>query len=604
MSLILFNIRSKYCLKKLFDYLPDKLSLNLIHGNKKLSNILDISLDTYKKYNEIKRVLKPSYNLERYFSYLSINSDNNDDRSINEKLLYIYLNNTSINYDLLIGNNDWEFAIRNLKKNNLIISPNLINYLINLNYDNKKNVFNTLNAYRNNIVKISICNFNLRWKLNFDSINRILEILKTIFGDGENKITKISFEKNEIISYIDITSKFFDKIDNIISLQKIEELMIDINSFTDFQFSDVFKYLSQKLISLKNLKISGTDFSQNNFYDLNLFLTNPNERIDKIDFSNCFCASTITSILYSKKYPLTSLKIKLFSNNNNWNFLAKNKDDLEELEIGTNENNENIYYKEINELILILNTMKKLKRLKIAGGLYLKDLMNFNNYNNIEYFNVELCNITKRDIEIHLPFNYFVDFKKLKSLTIVNKHRIDRLNNFFEFRFPPNLNSLNLRNVQGKTIISLLNENLDYLAALEEFKLDKCFFDIKDLDNLLNLMDNFKSLLRLSIKEAGVNTIYLFELIPKIIKKITLLIELDISHNYYYREDFFMNEQIKNLSLSIPKSLISLKIFSPKMMPISKKTFDYLTEIFGFVLDLEDNHPSIYLKDIGQFIFS
>jgi len=91
MSLILFNIRSKYCLKKLFDYLPDKLSLNLIHGNKKLSNILDISLDTYKKYNEIKRVLKPSYNLERYFSYLSINSDNNDDRSINEKLLYIYL---------------------------------------------------------------------------------------------------------------------------------------------------------------------------------------------------------------------------------------------------------------------------------------------------------------------------------------------------------------------------------------------------------------------------------------------------------------------------------------------------------------------------------
>ena len=65
-----------------------------------------------------------------------------------------------------------------------------------------------------------------------------------------------------------------------------------------------------------------------------------------------------------------------------------------------------------------------------------------------------------------------------------------------------------------------------------------------------------------------------------------------------------MSEQIKNLSLSIPKSLISLKIFSPSMIPISKKTFDYLTEIFGFVLDLEDNHPSIYLKDIGQCIFS
>ena len=133
MSSNLFNIRSKYSLKKLFDYLPAKLSLNLIHGNKKLSNILNISLETYKKYNEIKRVLKPSYNLKRYFSYLDINSNNNDDRTINEKLLYIYLNNTSINYDLFIGNNDWEFAIRNLQKNNLIISPIIIYYLINLN---------------------------------------------------------------------------------------------------------------------------------------------------------------------------------------------------------------------------------------------------------------------------------------------------------------------------------------------------------------------------------------------------------------------------------------------------------------------------------------
>ena len=608
MSSILFTIRSKYSLKKLFDYLPAKLALTLIHGNKKLSNILNISLETYKKYKEIKRILKPSYNLERYFSYLDSNySDNNDDRVINEKLLYIYLNNSSIDYNLFIENNDWEFAIRNLKKNNLIISPNLIYYLNNLNYENKKKIFNTLNAYRNNMAKISICNFNSNWKLNFDSINRILEILKTIFGEGQNKIAKISFDKNEMISYLDITGKFFDKIDNIISLQKIEELLIDISSFTDFQFSDVFKYFSQKLTSLNNLKISGIDFSQSNFYDLNLFLTNPNERIDKLDFSNCFCASTITSILYSKAYPLKSLKIKLFSNNNNWIFLDNNKNDLEELEIEIKDNYEYIYNKDNkdnNDLVLALNKMKKLKRLKIIGGLYLKDLMNFYNYSNIEYFNVEMFNITIHDIKVYCPFNYFVDFKKLKSLTIVNKHRIDRKNYFFIFKFPPNLNSLNLRNVDGKVIISLLKENLNYLAALEEFKLEKCFFNVEDLDNLLNLMDNFKSLLRLSLNEAGVNTCYLYELIPKIFKKITLLIELDISHNYYNREEFFRSEQIKNISLSIPKSLLSLKIFDPRMTPISKETFDYLIEIFGFVLDLEDNHPKIYAKEIGQFIFS
>ena len=54
MSSILLNIRSKYSLKHLFNYLPANLSLNLIHGNKKISNNLDISLETYKKYKEIK----------------------------------------------------------------------------------------------------------------------------------------------------------------------------------------------------------------------------------------------------------------------------------------------------------------------------------------------------------------------------------------------------------------------------------------------------------------------------------------------------------------------------------------------------------------------
>ena len=79
--------------------------------------------------------------------------------------------------------------------------------MINLDNDNKVNVFNTLNAYRNNIVKISICYFYENRKLNFDSINRILEILKAIFIDRQNKITKISFENNAMSSYIYLFKK-------------------------------------------------------------------------------------------------------------------------------------------------------------------------------------------------------------------------------------------------------------------------------------------------------------------------------------------------------------------------------------------------------------
>ena len=595
MSSILLNIRSKYSLKLLFNYLPANLSLNLIHGNKKILNNLDISLETYKKYKEIKRILKPSYNLKKYFNYLDINhNDINEDQAITEKLIYACLNNAYFDHNLIIENNDWEFDIKNLQKNNLIISPNLIDYLTNLNNDNKINIFNILNAYRNNIVKISICFFAENWKLNFDSINRILEILKSIFGDGLNKITKISFENNVMNSYVDITGKFFDKIDNIISLQKLEEIQIDVSSFNDYQFSDVFKYFSKKLTSLKNLKISGANFSQNNFYDLNLFLTNPNDRIDKIDFSDCFCTSTITSVLYSKKYPLTSLKIKMISKNNNWIFLDKNKDYLEELELEINENKEKIFNKDKNDLVLTLNKMKKLKKLKIIGGFSLKDLMNFYNYNNIEYFNVEFDDLTKNDSQVYALFNYFVDFKKLKSLTFGKKDKIDDLFEF-QFSFPSNLNSLNLKNIDGKTIISLLKENTDKLAALEEFKLEKCHFDCKGLDNLLNLMDNFKSLLRLSINEIGIHASYFYKTIPNIIKNIPSLIELDISRNYY-TEEFLKGKLFKDIKLSIPKNLLSLKIFNPNIS-ITKQTFDYLIETFGFVIDLENNYPKISQKE-------
>ena len=593
MSSILFTIRSKYSLKKLFDYLPANLSLNLIHGNKKLSNNLDINLETYKKYNQIKRILKPSYSLKKYFNYLDINhSYNSEDFAINEKIIYACLNNTDFNHDLIIENNDWEFYIKNLKKNNLIISPNLIDYLINLDNDNKINVFNTLNAYRNNIAKISICYFYENRKLNFDSINRILEILKTIFGDGQNKISKISFENNAMSSYIDIIGKFFDKIDNIISFQKIEEILIDISSFNDYQFSDVFKYFSQKMTSLKNLKILGGNFSQNNFYDLNLFLTNPNERIDKIDLSDCFCTSIITSVLYSKKYPLKSLKIKMFSKNNNWIFLDKNINYLEELELEINGNNEN---ENKNDLVLTLNKMKKLKKLKIKGGFSLKDLMNFYNYSNIEYFNVELDDLTIKNSQIYSPFNYFTDFKKLKSLTIGKKLIID---DFFVFSFPPNLNCLNLKNIDGKTVIDLLKENKNKLSSLEEFKLEKCHFDRKELDNLLNLMDNFKSLLRLSINEVGGHLIHFYKTMPKIIKNIPSLIELDISRNNY-KDKFLKGDLFKNIKLSIPKSLLSLKIFDPDK-EITKQTFDYLIETFGLVLDLENNYPKISQKEINE----
>lgn len=64
----------------------------------------------------------------------------------------------------------------------------------------------------------------------------------------------------------------------------------------------------------------------------------------------------------------------MYSKDNNWLFLDKNKDYLEELELELNGNNENTYK---NDLVLALNKIKNLKKLKIIGGFNFKRFNEF-----------------------------------------------------------------------------------------------------------------------------------------------------------------------------------------------------------------------------------
>jgi len=48
----LINIKSKYVLKKIAEYLQQKFLLKLIKNNKNLKNQLDITINDYKKYYE------------------------------------------------------------------------------------------------------------------------------------------------------------------------------------------------------------------------------------------------------------------------------------------------------------------------------------------------------------------------------------------------------------------------------------------------------------------------------------------------------------------------------------------------------------------------
>ena len=631
MSTILGKIKSKYLIQNLFGFLPYNLTLKLIYGSRKLSSDLSINKENYKKFYEIKKILKPSYDIEKYFTYFDIKNNNKNSLNYNdinnmEKVLYGCLNNAPFNINMFLEKEGWEYIITNIKKVKLIITPNMLKYINNtLDIKAKQNIFDIMNKYKNNIVEISFSLFINEAKLNFENINKIINFLQNIFENknwdknsyseknninsiimNENNnnncnhcVKKLIFEKNEISPYIDITSKFFDKIDNILSLKIIEGISIDSTPYNEYQFSDLMKYISKKMISLKYLKINDFGSVNNHYVDFNILCTNPNEKIEIIDLSNSFCLSSILPLLNLKKHSLKELKLKIISNksNDDWDFLTKNINTLEIFEIEIKENKSEKF---INYMISLLNKMKKLKSLKIKTDLRPNQIINFKNRKNLEHFDINL-DLNDKNIELYnySMYSYFKSFEQLKSLTIEikEKNKSIKNQNIPNLSLPLQLNSLSLTNIEGKYLISLFKGNEKEITNIEELKIDNSNFKNEDFQSLVNLFISFKSLKKLSlnrIKEINCfsdSESMLYNNMPIILKNIPNLIEMDISNNNY-KESILKSKIFEIIRLSLPKKLLSLKIFNSDI-PISHKTFNYLVESFGFVLDFDGNYPKI-----------
>ena len=643
MSSFLNKIKSKYTLQNLFNFIPYNLTLKIIYGSTKLSSNLNVSIKNYQRFNEIKKILKESYDINKYFSFLDIKPDNDNnlnfyDSNTIEKILYGCLNNASFNTNLYIGNKGWEYIIKNVKKIKLIINPKLLNYLfLELDNQSKQNIFNLLNIYKNNIVEISFCYFINDFKANFDSINKIIDVLENIFKkkkENENnildnnkkninkifinnprnnshKIKKIIFEKFEVAPYIDITSKFFDIMDNILSLEIIEGISIDSNHFNEYQFSELLQYLSKKMISLKYLKINDFGYLKSHYADLSILCSNLNDQIEIIDLDSSFCLSSVLTVFKLKKRTLKELKLKIISNNNddNWDFLLKNKNTLETFEIEIKDNkNENL-----DKLLSKLNLMDKLKNIKIIAGLKINQLIDFKNIEKIENFNVDLD--LQNNIINYSTLSYFSKFPKLKTLKI-GLTKLSKDIKIPKLYLPAELNSLSLKNIEGNYILSLLTDNSNNLIDIEELKIENAVLTKEDYKSLINLFNSFKSLKKLSLNKIDidnskdelsllafkvVNFYEFYEQIPLILKNIPSLIELDISNNEY-NQSLFKSQTFENIRLAIPQKLLSLKIFNSDI-PISQKTLDFLTESFGLVLDLDNNYPNIEKKKYYSTLF-
>ena len=85
---ILTNLKSNYILKKLFDYLLKKKTLDLIKHNKKMKGRININIQDYKNYSEIyssiKIEIKPANN--KYGKFINAKEGN-------KKYYHIYFNN-------------------------------------------------------------------------------------------------------------------------------------------------------------------------------------------------------------------------------------------------------------------------------------------------------------------------------------------------------------------------------------------------------------------------------------------------------------------------------------------------------------------------------
>ena len=636
MTSLLENIKSKFIIQKIVDYIPYNLYLILFYGSKNLLNSLDITTRTYQKYNIIKKIFESNGDIKKILIYLDViqieikKEKNfikyNEINNLNKILLSSCLNNAKFNIDFFIEKNTWEFYIKHIHNLKLIISSKLLDYINNLKEENNKYIFDILNIYRKNIVEISFNGFNNNeLENNIKTINSIINILKRVYyvrkelkdikynnnkiNDYYNnsnklniyynkdnefhscfKIRKLSFDFFKITSCEDFNNNFLDKIDNIIPLNNISELFINIKSLEINQFILLVKYIIKKMRSIKYLKINNLNYNNNHYNALNILYSNLG--IEKLDISNMFWPPILTSIINMKNNPFEILKLSLYFNEYiNWDFLNESINSLEEFEIEIKENNN--YYENIDNMIYTLNKMKRLKRIKILGGLKPNQLINFKNKNikSIEYLNIDL-NLSFDNVESYKNkiYKYFYSFENLKYFAIANSDSFYK-NKFYNFIFPPKIIHLNLTNIDGIAIISLLKDNKKNLPFIEKLKINNSYFDKKNYDILIGLFIYFKSLIKLSINKINISAsltgvkedYYFYKSIPNIIKNIPTILELDISNNEYKGKNF-NNKIFQNIRLSMPKKLINLKIFDDHRS-LLQNNINYLNDIFGPLID-------------------
>ena len=651
MPKIIFKISSKYIIEGIFDYIPLDKTLHLILYNKKLYNILKYDYHLLYYLERFKKIIKPSYqNIIKYIPIIKNgkNEDNSSNPILRDEKLFYKAIGLMENIPIDLTNKNWKLLFKNITNNKFEINPSLIYYFFYIGEKDKKEVLDYLKTYKKNIKEISFDSFVEKEEINFEIFNKIKYILNHIFLSNTQKkkdnyyngfyINKISLGDNLIISVFDINNLLIEIVDilyNNYNSYYINQLYLNSNTAKN-SINNINVFIKKRLPNLEYIKLDNFNFlnNKNNISLSNLFIKL--KYLNNVDLTGCTCDNNNLIELFNNncEFELKELKFNILYGEKkiNWNFMNKFVKSLEKLEINLKfPSNEpgmislqicfNQQFTNTSDLFSIINKMKKLKELKLFGEYLNNNDLNFlnnNNLNNLEYsfyiINPELKNYYYKfvDPSIYKVFQFHKNLTKIsliynyldKNDVLIDKYNgIDLLSDFNRenayklaiFEFPPKLEVLKLENFNDKNFINfylipLIKKNKDNLNNIQEIRLNKCFLDINQFEEFLLLLPLIKNLQYLAINNIQFynkfKMINLISFVPVILKNTNKLIELDISNNQY-KDNIFTNKIFLEIRNSIPKNLISLKIFN-NHIPISNKSFKSMKQCFGNILDFDN----------------
>ena len=617
---MLQKIKSKYNLKNIFDYITYDIRLKIAYRNKMILDNLVINSKKYKKFYEIKNILRPFVEIDKYYKRFDIKHDEKKGTEI-EEILYGCFNIVPFSTDLFLYNENWKYIIKNIHKCTLKIDEHLIKFIDNLDEEKKKKIINLLNLYKSNIVELEVDEFE-----NFD-VNKLLFVLQNIFQNkaGKYNLKKLTIKKSQqfFANYLFYTSdeknsnliKLLDKIDSIIDLASLKEIEIKsnyLNKFNKIEISDIneiIERIPKKFNTLNKLKIDGFLINEKNNSFEELF-KNQNLQIEYLDLSNSIISISFLKSLNLNKYPLKEIKLNLneeYNTHINSSFLPFNENTLEVFEIYSN-NNFNQY------IIPFLNTIKNLKKFVIMGDITINQLIKLKNIKNIEYFEVHIINSKEDKSSIEYIVNFFKGFINLRSLILDNKEEyyVNSSQSQLSLKLPymnlpNNLKFIKFHNINGKNIKSLIERNIKNLLNIEEIKIDSSDFKIEELKSLFDSFRLFKNLIKLSLNNIKIMEIIydrkkkhnkeknvFLQYIPDIFRKIETipsLIELDINNNIpENQETFFNSKKFKEIVNALPKQLLSLEIFKDVVIS-NKENYNNLFKNYQTLIDLGTYEP-------------